>query len=107
MPVWEDRVSVPTRKRRWLTTWAITASAALVAIPASAASGQSNTPFGARALAQLAAERADSVGAMSPKVKAEDGDGDDGNEADEIAEGADQYAEARTSPGIVAPAGRT
>ncbi len=38
---------------------------------------------------------------MSPKAKEDDGD--DGNEADEIAEGADQYAEARTSPGIVAP----
>ena len=103
MPVWEDLVSAPTRKRRWLTTWAITASAALVAIPASAASGQGNSPFGARTLDRLAAQRADSVGAMSPRAKAEDGDGDDGNEADEIAEGADQYAEARTSPGIVAP----
>jgi len=59
MPVWEDLVSVPTRKRRWLTTWAITASAALVAIPASAASGQTNSPFGARTLAQLAAERSE------------------------------------------------
>ncbi len=60
-------------------------------------------PFGVRALAQLAAEREQSVGAISPKAKADDDGGDDGNEADEIAEGADQYAEARTSPGIVAP----
>jgi hypothetical protein len=41
------------------------------------------------------------VGAVTPEVTAQDDD--DGNEADEIAEGADQYAEARTSPGIVAP----
>ncbi|MEU9208056.1 hypothetical protein AB0D27_08920 [Streptomyces sp. NPDC048415] len=60
-------------------------------------------PFGARTLAQLAAERAQSVGAVTPKVTEEEDDGDDGNEADEIAEGADQYAETRTSPGIVAP----
>ncbi|MDQ0605239.1 hypothetical protein QF037_009584 [Streptomyces canus] len=94
-------MSAPTRRRRWLATCAITASAALVAIPASAASGQNNGPFGVRALDRLAAEREQSVGAMSPSLKGEDGD--DGNEADEIAEGADQYAEARTSPGIVAP----
>ncbi|MFC8513902.1 glycosyl hydrolase [Streptomyces sp. NPDC057257] len=92
----------PTRKRRWLTTCAITATAALVALPASAASGGGGgSPFGARTLDQLAQEREQSVGAMSPSLKGEDGD--DGNEADEIAEGADQYAEARTSPGIVAP----
>ncbi|MET7355413.1 hypothetical protein [Streptomyces mirabilis] len=97
-------MTAPTHKRRWLTICAITASAGLVAIPAGAASGGSNTPFGGRALAQLAAEREQSMGAVTPKAKAEnDGGGDDGNEADEIAEGADQYAEARTSPGIVAP----
>lgn len=94
-------MSAPTRKRRWLTICAITASAALVTTPAGAASGGGKNTFGARALARLAAEREHSVGTVSPKVKAEDDDG--GNEADEIAEGADQYAEARTSPGIVAP----
>jgi hypothetical protein len=57
------------------------------------------SPFGVRVLGQLAKEREQSVGAMSPHVAADD----DGNEADEIAEGADQYAEARTSPGVVAP----
>lgn len=93
-------MSAPTRKRRWLTICAVAASAGLVAIPASAAPGGHVSPFGARALARLAAERQQSVGDVSPSVKAED---DDGNEADEIAEGADQYAEARTSPGIVAP----
>lgn len=96
-------MSATTRKRRWLTTWAITASAALVAIPASAASGQSTSPFGTRTLDRVAAERVHSVGAMTPKLKDDGDDGDDGNEADEIAEGADQYAEARTSPGVVAP----
>ncbi|MGW0971050.1 glycosyl hydrolase [Streptomyces sp. NPDC002516] len=93
-------MSAPTRKRRWLTICALSASAALVAIPAGAAPGPGGTPFGARALARLAAERAHTAGAVTPKAKAGD---DDGNEADEIAEGADQYAEARTSPGVVAP----
>ncbi|MCX4579840.1 glycosyl hydrolase [Streptomyces sp. NBC_01571] len=95
-------MSAPTHKRRWFTICAITASAAFVAIPAGAASGPDGTPFGARALAQLAAERAQSTGGITSRLKADD-DGDGGNEADEIAEGADQYAEARTSPGIVAP----
>ncbi|MCZ1002518.1 hypothetical protein O1M63_38110 [Streptomyces mirabilis] len=57
--------------------------------------------FGARALARLAAGRAQSTGGITPKVTAQDSGG--GNEAGEIAEGADQYAEARTSPGVVAP----
>ncbi|MGJ5756095.1 hypothetical protein FB563_7622 [Streptomyces puniciscabiei] len=92
-------MSVPTRRRRWFTVCALTASAALVAISPSVASGRSVSPFGVRALGQLAKEREQSVGAMSPHVAADD----DGNEADEIAEGADQYAEARTSPGVVAP----
>ncbi|MFE2104068.1 glycosyl hydrolase, partial [Streptomyces sp. NPDC059468] len=94
-------MSVPTRRRRWFTVCALTASAALVAIPPSAASGRGGvSPFGVRTLGQLAKERVQSVGARSPHLKADD---DDGNEADEIAEGADQYAEARTSPGVVQP----
>jgi hypothetical protein len=41
---------------------------------------------------------------VSPKAKASSAkDGDGGEGADEIAEGADQYAEARTAPGVVAP----
>ncbi|WP_109002421.1 glycosyl hydrolase [Streptomyces rishiriensis] len=94
-------MSAPTRKRRWLTLCAITATAALIATPAGARPDKDGQPFGARTLAQLAAQRTQSAGAMNPRVKAEDED--DGNEADEIAEGAQQYAEARTSPGIVAP----
>ncbi|WP_069770744.1 glycosyl hydrolase [Streptomyces sp. LUP30] len=93
-------MSAPTRKRRWLTICALTATAALVATPAGARPDRGK-PFGSRALAQLAAQRTQLAESMSPKAKAEDGD--DGNEADEIAEGAQQYAEARTSPGIVAP----
>lgn len=93
---------IPTRKRRWLTICAVTASAALVALPAGAAPGPGGgRPFGARALAQLAADRLQSTGGITPKVTAQDSDG--GNESGEIAEGADQYAEARTSPGVVAP----
>ncbi|MGW2615076.1 glycosyl hydrolase [Streptomyces sp. NPDC001500] len=94
-------MSAPTRKRRWLAICAITATAALVATPAGAGPGKGDGPFGPRALAQLAADRVQSAGTTSPRAKAEDED--DGNEADEIAEGAQQYAEARTSPGVVAP----
>ena len=93
-------MSAPTRKRRWLAICAITASGVLVATPAGAASGRGHAPFGTRTLNQLAAEREQSTGMLSPNVAEDD---DDGNEADEIAEGADQYAEARTSPGVVAP----
>ncbi len=93
-------MSEPTRRRRWFTVCAIAASAALVAIPPSSATGRSTSPFGARALDRLATERTQSVGARTPRLS---GDDDGGNEADEIAEGADQFAEARTSPGIVAP----
>ncbi|ANP51312.1 hypothetical protein J2Z21_002927 [Streptomyces griseochromogenes] len=94
-------MSLPTRSRRWFTVCALTASAALVAIPPTAASGRGGAvPFGVRALGRLAEQRQHSVGVVSPHLRADD---DDGNEADEIAEGADQYAEARTSPGVVAP----
>ncbi|MER7684364.1 glycosyl hydrolase [Streptomyces sp. NPDC097610] len=95
-------MSGTTRKRRWLTICAVTASAALVALPAGAAPGpDGGRPFGARTLARLAAGRMQSTGGITPKVTAQDSDG--GNESGEIAEGADQYAEARTSPGVVAP----
>ncbi|WP_277036279.1 glycosyl hydrolase [Actinacidiphila oryziradicis] len=94
-------MSAPTRKRRWFTVCAIAASATLVAIPAGAAPGRHSSPFGVRTLKQLAAERSQSAGGVTAKVTAKDAG--NGNEAGEIAEGADQYAEARTSPGIVAP----
>lgn len=80
----------PTRKRHWLTISAVTALAALFAIPAGAAPGH-----------PAAHPRAFSTTVTA----AADGGGDDdgGGEADEIAEGADQFAEARTSPGTIAP----
>nr|WTB33388.1 glycosyl hydrolase [Streptomyces sp. NBC_00830] len=88
-----------TSKRRWFTICAITASAALVAIPADALSGGKANPFGTRVTHQLAQQRTDSAGDLAPSVAGND----DGNESDEIAEGADQYAEARTAPGVVSP----
>ncbi|CCB76734.1 MULTISPECIES: hypothetical protein [Streptomycetaceae] len=73
----------------------LTATAALVAVPASAAGGHAKGPgpYGnpyrtGRLLSPL-------------------DDGDRGGEADEIAEGADQYAEARTSPGTLRPGAYT
>ncbi|MEV6011590.1 glycosyl hydrolase [Streptomyces sp. NPDC051976] len=68
---------------------AFTALAALTAIPAGAAPGHPATH--PRAFNQVMAAADDG------------GDGDGGGEADEIAEGADQFAEARTSPGTIAP----
>ncbi|MCZ0983037.1 hypothetical protein O1L60_39865 [Streptomyces diastatochromogenes] len=61
-------MSAPTRRRRWLTICAITASAGLVAIPASAAPGGHSDPFGVRALDRLAKERQESVGVTSPTL---------------------------------------
>jgi hypothetical protein len=92
-------LSSPTRRRRWLTICAITASAALIAIPADATSGNRISPFGVRTLEAGARQDAQAAHSLTT---AEDG-GDGGEASDEIAEGADQYAEARTSPGIVAP----
>ncbi|MEV8566186.1 glycosyl hydrolase [Streptomyces sp. NPDC051322] len=87
------------RKRRWFTICAITASAALVAVPAGAASGGKPSPFGPRAMDRLAHQRTASHGNFAAQVAGDD----DGNESDEIAEGADQFAEARTAPGVVSP----
>lgn len=94
-----------TRKRRWLAICAITASAALLSVPASAAPGGKARPFGTRTVSRLAGQRVAASGDLTPQV-AGDGDGGDpdgGNESDEIAEGADQFAEARTAPGVVSP----
>jgi hypothetical protein len=94
-------VATHTRRKRWFAICAITASAALVAVPASASSSGKSTPFGPRSLHHDAQQRL-TAGGMTA---AEDpgGDDDDGNESNEIAEGADQFAEARTSPGVVSP----
>lgn len=80
-------MSATSRRKRWLTTCAITATAALVSLPAGAAPGPH--PVTPHALAA-----------------AQSGD-NGGEEADEIAEGADQFAEARTSPGAIAPGAYT
>lgn len=97
----EDLLSATTRsarRRRWITVCAVTACAALLGVPAGAATGQAKapSPYGNphRAAARTLSPADDGGG---------DGDGDGGNEADEISEGAAQYAEARTSPGVLSP----
>ncbi|MFE0459713.1 glycosyl hydrolase [Kitasatospora sp. NPDC058965] len=69
--------------RRWLTICAIAATLGLIGSPAV------SVPLPSTAHPGTAAAPADK--------------GDGGSEADEIQEGADQRAEARTSPGVVAP----
>ncbi|WP_377271365.1 two-component regulator propeller domain-containing protein [Peterkaempfera sp. SMS 1(5)a] len=105
-------MSAPTRTRRWLTICAAVTTSMLVGIPVGHASDPTaGQPFGARQLAGAAGHRAEAArtpGALPSLATAADagegGDGDgDGGEADEIAEGAAQYAEARTSPGTIAP----
>jgi hypothetical protein len=95
-------VAPSTRKRRWFTICALTASAALIAVPASAVPDGKQHPFGIRTTTRLAQDRTVSAGNLTAEAAEEDGD-DDGNESDEIAEGADQFAEARTAPGVVSP----
>jgi hypothetical protein len=83
-------------RRRWLAVCAVTAGAAMLAMPAGAATGQHKAPnpYG----------NPYHAGAMTTRPSDDGGgDPDGGNESDEIAEGAAQYAEARTSPGVVAP----
>jgi hypothetical protein len=86
-------VHATTRRRHWLTISAVTALAALFAIPAGATPGHPTTrPHAFEA--QVSASPADHDGG---------GDDDGGEESDEIADGAAQYAEARTAPGTIAP----
>ncbi|SDM68355.1 glycosyl hydrolase [Actinacidiphila guanduensis] len=86
------------RRRHWLTISAVTALAALFALPAGAAPGHpAAKPRLVTALHAQAAQAADDGG------DGDGGDGDGGDESHEIAEGAAQFAEARTSPGTVAP----
>jgi hypothetical protein len=79
-----------TRGRRWLVISAATAGAALLSIPAGAVPGHS-----------LAHPRAFTA-AVTAAGTAAAGDGG-AEQSNEIAEGADQFAEARTSPGTIAP----
>ncbi|WP_441250896.1 WD40/YVTN/BNR-like repeat-containing protein [Kitasatospora sp. McL0602] len=90
-------MSAPTRNRRWLTICAVAATMGLIGVPASAAA-RPGTPYGLR-LMQAKAHQPGGAAAFSAKAAGEG----DGGEADAVQEGADQRAEARTSPGIVAP----
>ena len=85
-------MNAPTRRRRWLTISAVTAVSALFALPAGAAPGHP-TAHPRSFEARVTASPADDGG----------GDDDGGEESDEISEGAAQFAEARTSPGTIAP----
>ncbi|WP_433367194.1 glycosyl hydrolase [Actinoplanes sp. CA-142083] len=83
-----------------LVAVAATAIALLVSPAAASASapGQDGRPVPYRHLKELAAQRAAHPSAL--KALAED---DEGEDPDEIAEQAEQWAEARSAPGIVAP----
>ncbi|MER6124237.1 glycosyl hydrolase [Streptomyces sp. NPDC001795] len=86
------------RRRIWAVL-ATTAALGLTVTQAQAASGGSSKPFGVRELREQALlHQQKGLSAFAETGK----DGGD-NEGEEIAEQADQYAEARTSPGIVAP----
>ncbi|MFI0899056.1 glycosyl hydrolase [Streptomyces sp. NPDC020983] len=86
------------RKRHWLAVPVAAALAALFAVPAGAAPGGHPTH------PRLATEKAATQNATAtPSGEDDGGDDDSGEESDEIAEGAAQYAEARTAPGVVAP----
>ncbi|MDF3300405.1 glycosyl hydrolase [Streptomyces tropicalis] len=86
--------------RRTAAALVTAAALGLTITQAQAASGGGSDPFGVRALRHQAQSHERHAG-RSALVK--EGDDDGGNEGEEIAEQADQYAEARTSPGIVAP----
>ena len=87
------------RRRRVWAVLATTAALGLTVTQAQAAHG-GRDPFGVRELHRQALLHQQQKG-LSAFAQA--GDDDDGGEAQEEAEQADQYAEARTSPGIVAP----
>ena len=87
------------RSRRMWAVLATTAALGLTVTQAQAANG-GRDPFGVRELHRQALLHQQQKG-LSAFAQA--GDDDDGGEAQEEAEQADQYAEARTSPGIVAP----
>ncbi|GHJ42158.1 glycosyl hydrolase [Streptomyces sp. TS71-3] len=94
-------MSPSRRGRRWLAGCAITLAGVLAAVPASAAPGGKASPFGAREMKAQAKERLSAAGRSHAALR--DDSDDDGNESEEIAEGAQQFAEARTAPGVVAP----
>ncbi|MGQ4381945.1 glycosyl hydrolase [Streptomyces sp. SAS_270] len=87
------------RRRRAWAVFAATAALGLTVTQAQAASGGGNDPFGVRTLRQQALLHQQ----KGLSAFAEDPGEEDEDESGNIAEQADQYAEARTSPGIVAP----
>ncbi|MER8006078.1 glycosyl hydrolase [Streptomyces sp. NPDC094149] len=87
------------RRRRVWVVLATSAALGLTVTQAQASSGRIS-PFGVRELHQQALLHQQQKGLSAFD---EAGDDEDGGEAQEEAEQADQYAEARTSPGIVAP----
>ncbi|MGW5664600.1 glycosyl hydrolase [Streptomyces sp. NPDC003758] len=91
------------RRRAWAAVLAVSAALGLTVTQAQAASGTHTDPFGVRTLRKQALLNQQK--GLSPFAETGDpGDpGGDEDEAGNIAEQADQYAEARTSPGIVAP----
>ncbi|MER5444760.1 glycosyl hydrolase [Streptomyces sp. NPDC002764] len=91
--------AIGRRRRRVWVVLATSAALGLTITQAQASSGRIS-PFGVRELHQQALLHQQQKG-LSAFAQA--GDDDDGGEAQEEAEQADQYAEARTSPGIVAP----
>ncbi|MFF4354272.1 glycosyl hydrolase [Streptomyces sp. NPDC001530] len=87
------------RRRRVWAVFAASAALGLTVTQAQAASGGDTDPFGVRALRQQALlNQQKGLSAFAEEPGDEDED-----ESGNIAEQADQYAEARTSPGIVAP----
>lgn len=87
------------RRRRVWAVLAASAALGLTVTQAQAASGGDADPFGVRALQRQALLNQQ----KGLSAFAEDPGDEDEDESGNIAEQADQYAEARTSPGIVAP----
>ncbi|MFJ3337173.1 glycosyl hydrolase [Streptomyces sp. NPDC086766] len=94
-------MAATSRRSRKRTAAVLVTTAALgLTITQAQAAGRGVDPFGVRAQHHQARLNEQQPGRVS---LATEGDDEGGNEGEEIAEQADQYAEARTSPGIVAP----
>ncbi|MFJ9948359.1 glycosyl hydrolase [Kitasatospora sp. NPDC091207] len=104
----EDRI-VPNRQRRRLLMSAVTLTAlGLTATQALAAPAPGAKPVPVQRLTGIGHQHAQKVrgGAAAGQAfsaKAEGGGEDEGDEAENAAEGTAQYTEARTAPGVVAP----
>ncbi len=92
------------RRRRTWAVLATTAALGLTVTQAQAASGGSSDPFGVRVLREQALLHQQQKGlSIAEEEPGEEEPGDGGEENENIAEQAEQYAEARTAPGVVAP----